>query len=129
MNLLRIMLAVTSVSSVGYAVGLLVPGLFPAPEMAPDGILWPRYLVPIYVGLAAMAWLGLRRPEVTIPVAWTFVLVWAGLVLTHIVNLTLGDEIAGPMTLGLLVFDASMGGLLLLGILRAAPGSGASPEP
>jgi len=119
MSLLRIMLIVSAVGSVGYAVGLLIPGLYPVPEMAPEGVAWGRYLVPIYLGLGALAWLASRRPAESTGPAWAFVLIWAGLVVGHVINMALGDEPVGPITLGLLVFDATMGTLLTIGIVRA----------
>ena len=119
MSLLRIMLIVSAIGSAGYAVGLVIPGLYPVPEMAPEGAAWSRYLVPIYLGLAAIGWLASRREAASRGIAWSFVVIWAGLVITHVVNMALGDEPVGMITVGLLAFDATMGTLLTIGLLRA----------
>ncbi len=126
MILLRIMLIASAIGSVGYGIGLLIPGLYPIPEVAPEGDAWARYLVPIYLGLGAIAWLASRRPMEMIGIAWCFVLVWGGLVAGHLVNMWLGDEPVGAITLGLLVFDAAMGGLLAAGIVLAGRPASAS---
>jgi len=119
MSLLRVMLIASALGSVGYGIGLVIPDLYPVPEVAPEGDAWARYLVPIYLGLGAIAWLASRRPTETIGLAWCFVLVWGGLVATHLVNMWLGDEPVNAITLGLLAFDTAMGGLLLAGIVQA----------
>lgn len=130
MRPLRIMLIASSIGSVVYGIGLVIPGLYPVPEVAPEGVAWARYLVPIYLGLGVIAWQAARRPTELLGVAWAFVLVWGGLVVGHVVNLALGDEPVGVLTLGLLAFDTIMGGLLAAGIVQArgqmaASGSGA----
>ncbi len=124
MSLLRVMLLASAVGSVGYGIGLLIPGLYPIPEVAPEGNAWARYLVPIYLGLGVIGWVASRRPTAAMGIAWAFVLIWGGLVAGHVVNMWLGDEPVNVITLGLLAFDASMGGLLLIGIVAAGrPGS------
>ena len=42
MSLLRAMLIASAVGSVGYGIGLLIPGLYPIPEVAPEGHAWAR---------------------------------------------------------------------------------------
>jgi len=118
-SLLRIMLIASAVGSVAYAAGLVIPGLYPIPEMAPEGAAWSRYLVPIYLGLGAIGWVASRREGESRGIAWSFVVIWAGLVVTHLVNMALGDEPVGVITVGLLAFDATMGTLLTIGIVRA----------
>jgi len=126
MSLLRAMLIASAVGSVGYGIGLLIPGLYPIPEVAPEGDAWARYLVPIYLGLGVIGWAASRRPTEMLGIAWAFVLIWGGLVAGHVVNMWLGDEPVGVITLGLLAFDASMGGLLLIGIVVAGRGAASS---
>jgi hypothetical protein len=126
MSLLRVMLFVSAVASVGYAAGRLVPNLYPSPEMAPGSLVWSRSLVPIYLGVAVMAWEGFRRPSAATWVAWASLVVWSGYVVVHLVDLALGDESFGLITGGLLLMDVGMSGLLLAAILRQGPALAAS---
>jgi hypothetical protein len=118
MGLLRAMFLFTALASVGYAVGLLVPDLYPAPEVGPVGVAWSRYLVPIYLGLAVIGWLAYRRAEGREAIAWAFVLIWGGLALRHLLNMGLGDESVELTTVGLLLFDSMVCGLFVIAIFR-----------
>lgn len=119
MRLLRAMFLFTAVASLAYAAGLLIPGLYPVPEVGPEGTAWARYLVPIYLGLAVVSVMAFRRPSQHEGVAWAFVLVWGGLALGHLMNIWLRDEEIGLITFGLLTFDSVMCGMFVIGIIQA----------
>jgi hypothetical protein len=119
LRLTRLVLLVTAVGSVLYAVGLaVVPDLLADLGAGPEQTSWVRYLVPIYLGLGVMAWVARRAPLAFAGIAWGFTVVWAGLAAAHIVNMALGDEPVGTSTVGLLAFDALMGVALAVGLLQ-----------
>lgn len=120
MGPMRVMFLVTAIASAGYAAGLLIPGLYPTPEFGPEGVAWPRYLAPIYLGLAVIAWSASRRPARHVATGWGFVVIWGGLVATHLWNLLTGDEQVGLITIGLLMFDTALFVLMLSSVVRAA---------
>lgn len=109
---------VSAIASVGYAVGLLVPNLLSSPDMAPIGVAWSRYLIPIYLGLGLMAWEGFRRPNAATWVGRALVVVWGGLVVAHFADLVLGDEQLGLLTAGLVAMGVTMSVLILAGMVR-----------
>ncbi len=107
--MLRWLFLLNALAAVGYAIGLVVvPGLLADLAMAPESVSWARYLMPIYLALAAVSWVAYRRPNASTGIGWALVIVWAGLAVSHVVNMALGDEPIGPPTVGLLVFDAVM---------------------
>lgn len=119
MSLARAILLVTSIGSAAYAIGLVaVPGVLADLHAGPDEADWVRYLVPLYAGLAVVAWAAAADPFRLRLVAWGLVVSWGGLAVAHMVNMALGDEPVAASTVGLLVFDAAMAAALATGLLR-----------
>lgn len=120
MSLARAVLLITSLGSAAYALGLIaVPGFLAELHAGPDEADWVRYLVPLYGGLAVVAWAAAADPQRLRLVAWGLTLSWAGLAVAHVVNMALGDEPVTASTVGLLVFDAAMAAALTAGLLRS----------
>lgn len=65
-----------------------------------------------------MAWAAWRDPVRMSFVGWSLVVVWAGLAVAHVVNMTLGDEPFEASTIGLLAFDTVMAVGLSVGLLQ-----------
>lgn len=90
---------------------LLLPRQLAGTLMAPQEIAWVRYLVPIYLALTIASWHAYRDPRENVAVIQALMVMWVGLVLTHLLNAAFGDEQLGT-TAPLLVFDAIMAALM-----------------
>jgi drug/metabolite transporter (DMT)-like permease len=105
---LKVMLLINLISGGMYTLLLLLlPRQLVGILMAPQEIAWARYLVPIYLALTFASWHAYRKPRENVTVIQTLLVMWVGLVLTHLVNAAFGDEQL-MMTAPLLVFDAIM---------------------
>ena len=105
---LKVLLLINFISGGMYTLLLLVlPGQVAGTIMAPQEIAWVRYLVPIYLALSIVSWHAFRKPQENVAVIQALLVMWAGLVIAHLVNAVTGDTQLG-VTMPLLVFDAIM---------------------
>jgi hypothetical protein len=106
MRRLKVLLLINSLFGVMYTLLLLMlPHQLPGTIMVPQEIAWVRYLVPLYLALSIASWHAYRKPRENMAVIQVLVVMWVGLVLTHLINAVAGDgQLAA--TWPLLVFDA-----------------------
>lgn len=120
MQLARVFLVITALGSLAYALALVfAPGPLADLHAAPTEAEWVRYLVPVYAGLALIAWVASRHSRAMSTIRWTIVLIWAGLAVARATNMLMGDEPVEPSTIGFLAFDTVMALGLALGLRRA----------
>lgn len=67
---------------------------------------------------SATSWVGYRVPAADIAIAWTMSVEWAGLLVAHLVNLSLGDEQLTASGTFLIVFDCAMAALSAIAMWR-----------
>lgn len=110
---IKILLFVSLVSGLVYALALIVIPLQLAEVGAgPEEILWSRFLVPLYLGLATANWYAFRDPLKNVAVIQALIVMWGLLALTHIFTGATGLE-EWRTGLPWLVFDAAMAALLV----------------
>ncbi len=108
MHGLKALLLINFISGGMYTLLLLVlPGQVAGTMMAPQEIAWVRYLVPIYLALSIASWHAFRKPLQNVGVIQALLIMWVGLVMTHLLNAVTTDEQLGG-TMPLLAFDAIM---------------------
>jgi|GEM_PF-4350652 len=105
---LKVLLLINFISGGMYTLLLLVlPGQVAGTMMAPQEIAWVRYLVPIYLALSIASWHAFHKPQENVAVIQALLVMWAGLVIAHLLNAVTGDTQLG-VTMPLVVFDAIM---------------------
>jgi hypothetical protein len=76
-----------------YTLGiLLLPGPMAKFGMAPQEILWARFLAPIYAALCFANWHAFRNPVKNEAIVQMLVVLWGFLVLIHVFTLGTGIE-------------------------------------
>jgi cytochrome bd-type quinol oxidase subunit 2 len=83
----------------------MLPNRLAGTTMAPQEINWVRYLVLLYLALSIASWHAYRKPRENMTIIQVLVVMWVGLVLTHLINVVAGDEQLAA-TWSSLVFDA-----------------------
>jgi hypothetical protein len=110
---LKIVLLINIVSGVIYTLGLVFfPRQLAGIMMAPQEAAWSIYLIPIYLSITTASWYAYREPDQNAPIIRAFVVLWVGLVITHLFNVATGIEQLN-VTLPLFVFDFVMAAVIL----------------
>ena len=119
---LRIFLFISFVANVIYVFGLvLTPKLMAEFGMAPQEVLWARYLVPIYVAISLGNWHAFRDPVRNDAMTQMLIAVWGLLIPTHLFTVGTGVEsLNSAIRLGILDFLMTAG-LVYFYLKREAP--------
>lgn len=111
---LKVLLFVSLVSGLAYALALVViPRQLAEVGAGPREILWARFLVPIYLGLATANWHAFRDPVKNVAVIQALIVMWGLLALIHIYTGVTGLE-EWRTGLPWLAFDAVISALLVI---------------
>jgi hypothetical protein len=111
---LKVLLFVSFVSGVGYALLLIViPQQLAKIGAGPNELLWARFLVPLYLGLATANWHAYRDPLKNVAVIQALIVMWSLLALSHIYTGVTGLE-AWKTGVPWLLFDGVMAVLLII---------------
>lgn len=108
---LRIFLFISFVANVMYVLGLtLTPKLLTEFGMAPQEILWARYLVPLYLAISFGNWHAFRDPIRNEALTQMMIVTWGLLIPTHIFTLGTGIEpLNSAIRLGIFDFILTAG--------------------
>jgi hypothetical protein len=119
---LKVLLFVSLLSGVGYALMLIIiPGRLAKIGAGPNELLWARFLVPLYLGLAVANWHAYRDPVKNEGVIQALIAMWALLALAHIYTGVTGLE-EWKTGVPWLAFDAVMSALLVFFYLKGRQG-------
>ena len=119
---LRIFLFISFAANVMYILGLiLAPELLMEFGMAPQEILWARYLVPIYLAISFGNWYAFQDPVRNDALVQMLIAVWGLLIPVHLFTFGTGLEpLSSAMRLG--IFDLILtAGFLYFYLKRETP--------